>query len=132
MNTTMEWYQNLQKPFFAPPSFLFGIVWGILYPIIFLSFSYVFYLGIKKEIPYVVLIPFGINLLANLAFSPIQFGLQNNLLAAIDITVVLATIIWGALAIYPYYRFLAFIQIPYFLWVFFATILQYSITWLNK
>ena len=59
-------------------------------------------------------------------------GLKNNLLAAIDILLVLITLIWAMIAIYPHMRWITYIQIPYLLWVSFATLLQLTITYLNK
>lgn len=128
----MNWYENLIKPSFAPPAYLFGIAWSILYPIIFISFGYIGYLSFSKKIPQAILVPLLINLVANLLFSPIQFRLMNNALAFVDIVVVLGSLIWLIFEIYPYSKFLAFVQIPYLLWVSFATILQLSITRLNR
>jgi len=71
-------------------------------------------------------------LIFNFAFTPIQFGLKNNLLAAIDIALVLGTLVWLMLAIYPHLKWITYIQIPYLLWVLFATILQFTVTFLNK
>ncbi|MFA6258790.1 MAG: TspO/MBR family protein, partial [Candidatus Paceibacterota bacterium] len=87
------WYLNLIKPEWAPPAWLFGPVWTVLYIIIFISFGYVFYKVWKKELPTKIAIPFTLNLLFNFAFSPIQFGLQNNVLAGIDIIFILITLI---------------------------------------
>ncbi|PIR82994.1 hypothetical protein COU19_02930 [Candidatus Kaiserbacteria bacterium CG10_big_fil_rev_8_21_14_0_10_56_12] len=75
--------------------------------------------------------PFALNLVFSLAFSPIQFGLQNNLLAALDILLVLGTLVWAMRAIYRYERWIAYAQVPYLLWVAFATCLQLTITYLN-
>ena len=129
---TQDWYQSLNKPSFSPPSWLFGVAWSILYPIIFVSFGYVFYKVFKKEIPYIVALPFIINLVTNLLFSPIQFGTRNFLLASIDITVVVISLVWAMITIYPYSKAVTLAQIPYLLWGLFATILQYSITYLNR
>lgn len=126
-----NWYQTLIKPAWAPPSWLFGPVWSVLYAIIAVSFGYVTYLYFKGTIPFIVLLPFILNLLFNLAFTPLQFGLQNNLLAAIDIILVLGTIVWAGIAIYPYVSWVVYANIPYFLWVLFATVLQLTITYLN-
>lgn len=128
---TFQWYETLVKPSFAPPSYVFGVAWSILYPIIFISFGYTGYLIYAKKLPKQILVPLIINLVSNLLFSPIQFGLRNNFLAAIDITVVLASIIWFIVKIYPHSKLIAFSQIPYLLWVSFATVLQFSITVLN-
>lgn len=132
MNEAMPWYKTLIKPSFAPPSNVFGIVWSILYPIIFITYGYTIYLIVKKELPVQLLTPLILNLVFNLLFSPIQFGLQNNFLAAIDITLVLGTLVWFIVLMYPYSKALALVQVPYLLWVALATILQFSITWLNK
>lgn len=131
-NTTYNWYQQLIKPSWAPPSFLFGPVWTILYALIFISFGKVFLMALQKKIPLVVFLPFALNLIFNAAFTPIQFGLKNNYLASVDIVLVLITIIWSMVAIYPHLRWVTYIQIPYLLWVSFATVLQITITSLNK
>jgi translocator protein len=130
--STKVWYAALQQPFFAPPAWLFGPVWSVLYLIIAASFGYVFYLAVKKRLPWSVFAPFGLNLVFNLAFSPIQFGLKNNILAAIDILLILGTLVWAMRTIWPRVRWVAYVNIPYLLWVSFATILQLSITWLNR
>lgn len=129
--TTYLWYQTLVKPDWAPPSWLFGPVWTILYAIIAISFGYVGYAYIRGAIPFVILLPFILNLAFNFAFTPLQFGLQNNFLAAIDILLVLGTLIWALLVIHPYAPWVTYINIPYLLWVTFATVLQLTITYLN-
>lgn len=129
---TQTWYSQLIKPSWAPPAWLFGPAWTFLYILIAISFGKVFFMAWKKEIALVVALPFLLNLLFNFIFSPIQFGLQNNLLAAIDILLVLGTLIWAILAIYPHARWIAYMQIPYLLWVSFATVLQITVTFLNR
>jgi tryptophan-rich sensory protein len=129
---TYEWYQTLIKPSWAPPSWLFGPVWTGLYIIIAVSFGTVFYKVFKGQWPWIVALPFALNLIFNFAFTPLQFGLKNNLLAAIDILLVLATLIWAIVAIWSHTRWIALVNIPYLLWVSFATVLQLTITFLNR
>ena len=86
----------------------------------------------QNEIPLIIALPFLLNLVFNFAFTPIQFNLKNNLLAAADILLVLATLILSITAIFPYAPWIAYIQLPYLLWVSFATVLQLTITYLNK
>lgn len=131
MNQTYTWYQTLIKPTWAPPSFLFGPVWTVLYVIIAISFGKVCMMAYQKQIPWIVALPFILNLFFNFIFTPIQFRLQNNLLAAIDIVLVLGTLIWALIAIWPHARWIAYANIPYVLWVMFATTLQLTITYLN-
>jgi tryptophan-rich sensory protein len=125
---TYNWYQQLAKPSWAPPDWLFGPVWTVLYVIIAVSFGYVGYLAVKGRIPLIILLPFVLNLVFNFAFTPLQFGLRSNILAAIDILLVLATLVWLLAAIWPHARWVALINIPYLLWVSFATVLQLTIT----
>ncbi len=131
MGEASAWYESLAKPAWAPPSWIFGPVWTLLYLVIAVSFGYVLYLYVKKRIPFAVLLPFVLNLVFNFAFSPIQFILQNNLLAAVDIVLVLGTLLWALIAIYPRVRWVALCNIPYLLWVSFATVLQITITVMN-
>ena len=126
-----NWYQNLIQPDWAPPAWLFGPVWAALYTVIAVSFGYVFWRVYQQTIPKLVAIPFVLNLIFNAAFSPIQFQLQNNLLASIDILLVLGTLIWAMVVVWPYAKWVALVNIPYLAWVSFATVLQITITVLN-
>ncbi len=126
-----SWYQTLVKPDWAPPSWVFGPVWSALYAVIAISFGYVAYLYFKGTIPFVVLLPFLLNLICNAAFTPLQFALKNNLLASLDILLVLGTLLWALYAIYAYAPWVSYVNIPYVLWVSFATVLQLTITYLN-
>jgi tryptophan-rich sensory protein len=127
-----NWYKMLIKPSWAPPSWLFGPVWSVLYLIIIFSYGTVFYKVLSKQWPAALLWPFALNLFFNLIFSSLQFGLKSNILAALDIILILATLIWAMIAIYPQARWIALVNIPYLCWVAFATILQLTITFLNK
>jgi tryptophan-rich sensory protein len=129
---TQDWYAQLIRPFWAPPAWLFGPVWTVLYTIIAFSYGTVFYKAFTKEIPWIVALPFALNLIFNFAFTPIQFGLRNNLLASLDILLVVTTLVWALIAIFPYMRWVSYANIPYLLWGTFATVLQLTITFLNK
>lgn len=130
-----NWYSTLLKPSWAPPSWLFGPVWTVLYAIIAVSFGTVFYRAFTGKVSWIITLPFVLNLIFNAAFTPLQFGLKNNLLAAIDIVLVLGTLIWALTALWnahPELRWVVYANIPYLLWVSFATVLQLTITYLNK
>jgi len=130
MDTTTT-YANFIRPTWAPPSWIFGPVWSVLYLLIAISFGKVFLMFFKKEISFLVALPFVLNLIFNFSFTYFQFGLQNNVLASFDILLVLITILWGMKVIYPFKKWITYIQIPYLLWVSFATVLQLTITYLN-
>jgi translocator protein len=128
---TSSWYQQIIKPSWSPPAAVFGPVWTFLYVLIAISFGTVFYRVATKQLALTVALPFVLNLVFNFAFTPLQFGLRNNFLAAVDILLVLGTLIWAMIAIYPHTKWITYIQIPYLLWVAFATVLQLTITYLN-
>jgi tryptophan-rich sensory protein len=126
------WYQQLKRPAWAPPSWVFSPVWAILYLIIAISFGAVFVAAFNNDVPLGTALPFLFNLISNFAFSPIQFGLKHNLLAATDIVIVLGTLVWGMIVIWPEMRWVTYANIPYLLWVTFATVLQFTVTYLNR
>jgi tryptophan-rich sensory protein len=131
MNESYSWYTTLIKPTWAPPSWLFGPVWTALYAVIAISFGTVFYKIFTKELPWTVGIPFVLNLICNFSFTPLQFGLKSNILASVDILLILGTLVWAIVAIFPHVKWVAYAQGPYLLWVVFATVLQLTITYLN-
>ena len=110
---------------------MISLIWMILYPIIFVSFGVVFFQAARHRIPRSATLPFGINLAANLLFMPIFSGLRNVPLAAADILIVWASIIWCMVAIWPHKKWVAAAQVPYLVWVSIATVLQFSITAMN-
>jgi len=127
----IEWYNALAKPSWTPAPSTIGLIWSIIYPIIAVSFGFVFVQAIRKKFPWLVALPFAINLVANLIFTPIQFGMRNLPLAAVDILIVWITIIWMCVAVWRHSRWVALAQGPYFLWVSLATVLQLNITAMN-
>jgi translocator protein len=129
--TWLDWYNSLAKPSWTPAPSTISLIWMILYPIIVITFGFVFVQAFRVRVPRLVALPFAINLAANLLFMPIFSGLRSVPLAAVDIVIVWATIIWSTVAVWPHYRWVAAAQGPYFVWVSIATVIQLSITWMN-
>ena len=129
---SQSYYTSQKLPPLAPPSWLFGTVWPFLYILIFISYGIIFYRSFKGEFSFLFVLPFIVNLIANFLFTYFQFGLKNNILSTIDIVIVLATIIITIFLLWPSNRVLAYMQIPYLVWVSFATYLQIGITVLNR
>jgi|GEM_PF-980238 len=127
----IEWYNSLAKPSWTPAPGTIGLIWQILYPVILISFGFVFLQAFRGKVSWVIALPFIINLVANLIFTPIHFGLRNLNLAAVDILIVWATIIWCVIAIWLHFTWVSIAQVPYFIWVSLATVLQLSITAMN-
>ncbi len=129
--TWRDWYDALAKPTWTPEPSTISLIWTLLYPIIAVTFGYVFVQAARRKLPWLVTLPFAINLIANLLFTPILFGQRNLVLACVDITTVWLTILWAMTAIWPHHRWIAFAQTPYLIWVTIASVLQFIITWSN-
>lgn len=127
-----SWYSQLIKPSWAPPETLFGQVWSVLYPIIFVANAIVVVLLLQGKISWKIAVLFWINLSLNFAFSVLQFGLRNQVLSSIDIILVLITTIACMVAIWPHAKIVSFLFFPYAVWVLVASVLQLSITYLNR
>lgn len=127
----LTWYNGLEKPSWTPAPGTIGLIWQILYPMILVSFGFVFLQALRRQIPWKIAIPFAINLVANLIFTPIQFGLRDLNLASVDILIVWGSILWLMKAVWPHYRWVSLVQIPYLIWVSLATVLQLSIMAMN-
>lgn len=130
MNESIQ-YVTYTLPSRAPPSWLFGPVRSVLYILIVISYGYIFRQVAQKKLPKTFLIPFIINLIANASFTYIQFSLQNYRLAVADILIVLGTIIWTMILLWPKVRRAFRLQVPYLLRVSFATVLAITVAILN-
>lgn len=131
MKTSAQ-YGAYIKPAWAPPAWLFAPVWTLLYILIAVSFGYAAYLYYAGAISFTVFLPFFLNLVFNVAYTPLQFRYRSFTLATLDILLVLATLLWAMYAVYPVAPWVALINIPYLLWVCFATVLQIAVTYLNR
>jgi translocator protein len=126
-----DWYALLAKPFFAPPPWLFGVAWGIIYPLIIIALLYALYLYFKKRISLGFIGVFALNLALNLTFTPTLIVTQNNALISLHILLVLLTLLWLISLAWKRSKLVFWLLIPYVLWGTFATILQLTITVLN-
>ena len=104
----------------------------MLYLVIAVSFGYVAYAYYTGYIPLWVLLPFILNLFFNFLFTPLQFRLRNFALASVDIILVLLTLVWALVAVDAYAPWVTYVNLPYVAWVCFATVLQLTVTKLNR
>jgi len=129
--TWIDWYDSLTKPSWTPAPATISLIWTLLYPVILISFGFVFVRAYQGRLPRRVALPFAVSLVANVLFMPIFAGLRNVPLAAADIVVVWLTILWCVVAVWPHHKWVAVAQGPYFVWVSLATAIQLSITAMN-
>jgi len=131
MKTYETFYAMLDKPFFAPPGWVFGLAWGIIYPLIAAAFVWLLYLMYKKRIPSYFLWLLSLNMLLNFSFTPIQLRLDPLWPASIVILLVLGTLAIFQYKIFRYSKLIFALLLPYLLWGTFATILQLTLTLTN-
>ena len=125
------WYSTLTKPSFNPPNYLFGPVWTLLYFLMGISL-YLILQSPKSDLRSTALILFVIQLLLNFSWSFIFFYFQSPLAALVIIVVMWATILAMIIYFFRISHPAAYLQIPYILWVSFATVLNGAIWSLNK
>jgi len=128
----MAQYFEYKKPRWAPPARLFAPVWTVLYILIAVSFGYIGYSFFTGSIALIIMLPFLLNLVFNFAFTTILFRFHNFTLAAMDVLLVLVTLVWALIAIYPIAPWVTYINVPYLAWTSFATILQLTVTTMNR
>ena len=124
------WYADLQKPPFNPPDWVFAPVWTILYVMMSVAAWRAWRrAGIKGgETAFLV---FGYQLVLNLAWSVLFFGLKEVGLALIDIIILLVLIAFNTLLFWRIDRLAGALFLPYLAWVAFATVLHAVLWWLN-
>jgi benzodiazapine receptor len=128
-STVSTWYPTLIKPEFSPPGWLFGPVWISLYFLMGISLYLIWQNKTKDKKKALVI--FGIQLILNVFWSFLFFGLKSPLYGLIDILFLLAAIILTIAFSFKISRYASILLIPYLVWVSFATILNYTILSLN-
>ncbi|MEO3746724.1 TspO/MBR family protein [Plantactinospora sp. B5E13] len=124
---TTEEYQNLRQPSWAPPSWLFGPVWTVLYVLIAVSgWLYWRRAGFDRA-----LVVYAAQLVLNAIWTPLFFGAGRYGLAFADIVVLwlligLTVVLFGRRS-----RPAAWLLLPYWAWVTFAAALNFTIWQLN-
>lgn len=126
-----SWYEALAKPFFAPEPWVFGVAWGLIYPLMAAALVWTLYLVIKNRAPFGFLMLYAFNILLNLTFTPTLIVTKDNALISLHILLVVGTLAWVMLFARQFSKVVFWLLIPYLLWGLFATLLQLSITALN-
>jgi len=125
------WYAGLVKPAFAPPNWLFGPAWTVLYVLMGTALWLVLRKGTKKRQVRFAALAFMIQLVLNAKWSILFFGFRNPLYGLIGIV-----FLWVAIAatMWQFKKIDArafWLMVPYILWVSFAALLNYSVWMIN-
>lgn len=126
-----DWYLSLNKPDFTPPGWLFAPVWIALYILMGIAAGLVWAKGFYHRQVKIALYLFWFQLLFNGAWSIVFFGLKEPLWALVIISILLVLIVLTVRWFKVVSRSAAILLVPYFLWVCFATALNYKIWDMN-
>ena len=124
--------EGVTQPALSPPSWIFPVVWTILFILMGLSAAMVCQYGPNRPLVKSALWIYGLQLAVNFFWSIIFFNLQNFLLAFIWLLLLLVLIIAMIIKFKKIKPVAAYLQIPYLLWVTFAGYLTFAIYLLNR
>ena len=126
---SMNVYNSLNRPPFSPPSIVFPIVWTILYMLMGISIYII--MQSKRKLKKNARLIYYIQLITNALWSPIFFGFEEYFLAFLWILMLIVFVITMILTFYKISKKAAYIQIPYLLWLLFASYLNFGVFVLN-
>ena len=126
------WYTALVKPAFNPPNWLFGPVWTLLYLLMGISLYLVWQKGTSDVHVKIALLIFAVQLVLNILWSILFFGMQSPMLGLIEIVLLWVFILLTITNFYHISKPASYLLIPYILWVSFAAVLNLSIFLLNR
>ncbi|MFO7947195.1 MAG: TspO/MBR family protein [Armatimonadota bacterium] len=127
----MEWYSALNKPAFTPPGWVFGPAWTALYIMMAVAAILVWRRGWHTPGVRLGLVLFAVQLVLNLSWSPVFFGLHQLGWSVVIILALLAAIIATTIVFFRVSAAAGALFVPYLLWVSFATVLNITIWRMN-
>jgi len=130
-NSIQDWYAFLEKPVFSPPNWLFAPAWITLYILMGIAAFLVWKKKDDLSFRNCALKLYGINLILNVLWSIIFFGLKNPGLAFAEIIVLWILILVITIKFFRISRIAGFLFVPYLFWVSFASVLNYFVWQLN-
>lgn len=125
------WYATLKKPPFNPPDWVFAPVWTSLFILMGVSAYLVWHKGLQNKEVKVSLSIFGVQLVLNVLWSFLFFGLQSPIYAFAEIAILWAAIVLTVINFYRISRTAGLLLLPYIIWVTFAAFLNFSIWRMN-
>ncbi|HEU5187002.1 MAG TPA: TspO/MBR family protein [Candidatus Saccharimonadales bacterium] len=124
------WYAELAKPFFSPPNWVFSPVWTVLYLLMGTSL-YLVWTARNKKPKKPALTMFGMQLILNVLWSLVFFGLHAPWAGVVIIVLLLCSIIATMRMFWQISRVASYLLVPYAAWVSFATVLNSAVAVLN-
>jgi len=117
------WYETV-KPSITPPNYIFPVAWTIIFFLIALAMYFVWINANKKQKKTIAVV-FSINFFFNILWSVLYFGMKNALLAFFDVILLWVSILVMIAALWKIDKKASYLLVPYFLWVTFASVLNF-------
>ncbi len=125
------WYKNLRKPPWQPPDWLFGPAWTIILGLWAWSAVLAWRAAADAGARADVLILFGVNAICHALWSPLFFRMRRPDWALIEVVFLWASLVALVVGLWPISHLAALLNLPYLLWVSFASVLNRAIVRLN-
>jgi len=125
-----DWFASLDKPFFMPPGWAFGLVWPILYAMLGLAFAIIL-AEPRSEARTKAITLFIAQLLLNFAWSPVFFAANSPRIALMTIVIMTAVAAMASGQFWKIRRVAGALMLPYLAWLCFAAALNAAIDRLN-
>jgi benzodiazapine receptor len=127
-----SWYQQINRPEWNPPGWVFGPVWTLLYISMGIAAYLVWKADAEASLKRRALLLWAVQLALNFAWSFIFFGRQAIGAALVEICLLWLAILLTIFAFARISRLAAWLLVPYIAWVSFAALLNAAIYSLNK
>ena len=118
-----SYYYSLDLPPFAPPSWIFGPMWTVLYILMGMALYFLTQMD-ERKLKRKLLTLFVIQFICNFLWSALFFNLQSNFIAAVDITILVIVLTILLYHLWLHFRLVMWLLVPYYLWVLFLSLIH--------
>jgi tryptophan-rich sensory protein len=130
-SSIQNWYAGITKPVFNPPNWIFAPVWTTLFLLMGVALFLAWTKKAERKLKRTAMILFDFQLVLNIAWSMIFFGLHSPFWAFVDIVALWILILLNAICFYKISKAAGWLYAPYLLWVGFAGVLNFTIWMIN-
>lgn len=125
------WYQDLQKPSWQPPDWLFAPVWTMIFALAALSAATAWHHAPERRTRIAIILFFALNIALNTLWSLFFFRLERPDWALLEVGLLWLSIVLLIVSLFRISRFASLLLVPYLVWVSFAAVLNWKIVELN-
>ena len=127
-NPNSAWFTSLIKPKFYPPNWLFGVMWSIIYLLIAIG---LFLILTKNKMTKKLTILYIANGILNIVWSMVFFTFNNMFLGVVVLVLIIISAYFLVKELYLASKTSLYLALPYFIWLFYAFLVNYAIYFLN-